>query len=663
MENQPFIKYRNLYVIPTFHSRIEFAKLVKEAFYQVYPDLIAVELPRNIKEEVIEASERLPFLSLIGYADSLKPKKLNFIPIDPGDSIIEAIRIGMEHGVEIEFIDFSVKDYHPENVLMPDDYALKDIGLAEFYDMINYNLSQYLKKEKEKLRKSIKFNEYIITGDQIEYENIEIDILREQYMASNLLELMSIYNRILFICGMAHWEDINFYLKNPELVEDVELDLIPHKYLKIYNIRGKDARFLLKELPYHTSKWLEFREDLSETIFNDINTPEELQDLLDSFDKSKHIEEILLKSKEQYQIEYREFINLHKLKVLFQYTRNLAVTEDRLLPNLFHLLSASKNVVDDDYAWKVLKTATHYPYDDESEKYDTLKLTTEGGYDPEGRYIKLRRSQPYYSQEQKEFPLAEKPEEKYPGEWRKKWEEGKWDTVSYPPEDKLEEDYFAFIRKKAIKNLKDQRIKIEEFKSSIKDGIAIKETIRDWGIKQKIYVKNEQQIQGKVDTLIVIFDEDDGEVEKYPYKLTWWAEHDKESNLAFYSTNPGEYLIGPGISHVEVGGLLSIFPPIYIEPIFKTYNDYLYQDVKNKAEHLLKAGILYSREKHIVYVSQKPPRKYFYSLAGVKHRNLVFIPLDNFSRESLKTIKHIHILAGKDKRRIAHKYIFLENKK
>ena len=129
--------------------------------------------------------------------------------------------------------------------------------------------------------------------------------------------------------------------------------------------------------------------------------------------------------------------------------------------------------------------------------------------------------------------------------------------------------------------------------------------------------------------------------------------------MAFYSTLPGAYLVGPGISHVEVGGLLSIFPAIFLRSVFDSYMDHEYKDTKNKAERLLKAAILYSKEKYIAYVAERPPRKYFYSLAGIKNRELVYIPLDNFSKESLKTIKHIHILAGRNKRRIAHHYIFL----
>ena len=74
---------------------------------------------------------------------------------------------------------------------------------------------------------------------------------------------------------------------------------------------------------------------------------------------------------------------------------------------------------------------------------------------------------------------------------------------------------------------------------------------------------------------------------------------------------------------------------------------------------MLKAAILYSKEHYIAYVAKEPPRKYFFSLAGIKSRELIYIPLDNFSKESLKSIKHIHILAGKDKRKFAHQYIFL----
>ena len=661
MDESPYIKYKNIHVIPTFHSRIEFAKLARTALFKVFPDVIAVELPNNIRDEIIEAIERLPFLSLIGYADTLNPKKLNFIPIDPGDSIIEGIRLGLEHNIPVDFIDLSVKDYDPPNIMLPDDYSINRVGLIEFYKKISEYFEKDFKKRKKKIRNDVNLEDFLKNqGDpEKNFDFLEKDILREKYIAAHLLKMMPLYHRILFIVGMAHWENVKYYLENPQNIKDVELNLIPHKYIKLYNIKSSDSRFLLREIPYHTYQWLKFRKKYSKNVLDTIETPNELYKVLDSYNKLDHIKNIFLKAKYAYEEEFKEFVDLHKLKTLFQYSRNLSLTEYRLLPNLYQLLISSKNIVDDDYAWKVMEKATKYPYDDESDKYETLKLSVEGGYDPNGKYIKLRRHYPYNYEKEREVPLKKKPQEKYPGEWKDKWEEGKWETVSWPPEDIIEEDYFAFIRKKAIKNLKNQRIKIEEFKSSLMDGIAIKETIRNWAFKKKIYVQNIQQIQGKIDTIVVIFDKDNGETEKYSYKLTWWAEHDRESDMAFYATNPGEYIIGPGITHVEIGGLLSIFPARFLRSIFSPYMDFEFRDVKNKAERLLKAAILYSKERYIAYIASEPPRNYFYSLAGVKNRELVYIPLDNFSKESLKTIKHLHILAGSDKREIAHNYILL----
>jgi hypothetical protein len=662
MDKNPFIKFRNIYVIPTFHSRIEFAKLVRTALFKVFPDIIAVELPNNIQDEVLEAIHRLPFLSLIGYADTLNPKRLNFIPIDPGDSIIESVRIGLEHNIPIEFIDLSVSEYLPPSLKLPDDYAINQIGLSQFYKQIAKYFQNELRNEKDTLREKVNLEDFLENMENVEkkYSINEKDILREKYMAAHLLKLMSIYHRVLLIIGMAHWENVKYYIEHPEKIEDINLKLSPYKYVKIYNIKGSDARFLLRELPYHTFKWLKFREEFSKEKLDSLETSEELERILNSYNKIEQIKEILIQAKYNYEEEFKEFVDLHRLKTLFQYSRNLSLADQRLLPNLFHLLITSKNIVDDDFAWKVLEKATKYPYNDESDNYETLKMTFEGGYDPNGKYIKLRRHHPYSYGKEKEVPLKEKPEEKYPGEWRDKWENSKDYTVSWPPEDILEEDYFAFIRKKTIKNLKNQRIKVEEFKSSLMDGIAIKETVRNWAFKKNIYVQNIQQVQGKIDTIVVIFDIDDDEIEKYPYKLTWWAEHERESDMAFYSTNPGDYVIGPGITHVEVGGLLSIFPAIFLRSIFDPYMDYEYHDTKNKAERLLKAAIIYSKERYIAYVAKEPPRKYFYSLAGIKNRDLIYIPIDNFSKDSLKTIKHIHILAGRDKRKIAHNYIFLE---
>ncbi|MFX1502317.1 MAG: hypothetical protein ACFFDH_15260, partial [Promethearchaeota archaeon] len=212
MDENPHIKFKNIYVIPTFHSRIEFAKLVQTALFKVFPDVIAVELPNNVQDEVIEATERLPYLSLIAYADTLNPKKMNFIPIDPGDSIIEGIRIGLEHSIPIQFIDLSVSEYLPPSFKLPDDFAISQIGLHKFYEQVSEYFKKEIKDKKDKFRKKVNLEEFLENQGNFDkdYDYTQKDILREKYMAAHLLKMIPLYHRILLIIGMAHWENVKY---------------------------------------------------------------------------------------------------------------------------------------------------------------------------------------------------------------------------------------------------------------------------------------------------------------------------------------------------------------------------------------------------------------------------------------------------------------------
>lgn len=101
-------QYQNIYVIPSFHSKIQFACEVRKLFFKINPDIIAVELPESVREKVIEGINHLPNISVVMYEEKAK-KKYAYVPIDPADSIIEAIRLGLEYDLPIKFIDLDVK--------------------------------------------------------------------------------------------------------------------------------------------------------------------------------------------------------------------------------------------------------------------------------------------------------------------------------------------------------------------------------------------------------------------------------------------------------------------------------------------------------------------------------------------------------------------------
>src|SRR5262249_56166199 len=90
----------------------------------------------------------------------------------------------------------------------------------------------------------------------------------------------------------------------------------------------------------------------------------------------------------------------------------------------------------------------------------------------------------------------------------------------------------------------------------------------------------------------------------YTPRVTWYAEHDEESTLAFYSTDPMKNLVGPGIAQAEYGGALFLFPP---RPIPDVWTDRRLDFTDTLEERLLAAAFFPSRARPVPLVSPKAP--------------------------------------------------------
>ncbi|MFX0137659.1 MAG: hypothetical protein ACFFDN_28730, partial [Candidatus Hodarchaeota archaeon] len=129
-------QYQNIYAVPSFHSKIQFACEVRMLFFKINPEVIAVELPEGVREKVLEGVNHLPYISVVMYEER-KKKKYAYVPIDPGDSIIEAIRLGLEYKKPIEFVDLDVKNYRNKQFTYGfDDYSIIKIGLNKYYELL-----------------------------------------------------------------------------------------------------------------------------------------------------------------------------------------------------------------------------------------------------------------------------------------------------------------------------------------------------------------------------------------------------------------------------------------------------------------------------------------------------------------------------------------------
>jgi hypothetical protein len=265
--------------------------------------------------------------------------------------------------------------------------------------------------------------------------------------------------------------------------------------------------------------------------------------------------------------------------------------------------------------------------------------------------ILLRRRLPRKKARLRPVGLRGRKKEAFPGEWELD-SDRRWSICSYPPEDLVIEDYGEFLRKKGKSILSQERARTEPFTTSLLDGIDLRETIRNWH-EQKIYVQSFQKISGEVGAVVLIFDEDRDN--RYPFTMTWLGEHQNESDMAFYATDPREHLVGPGIGRAEYGGFLMSLPPLRMIDVW-TDPDYNFAD--NKPERLLLAGLDYSLEKLVVYVAARPPRSIFRAIAGRLGRKIVYIPIGQLSPVALKKIRVLHVLDSHDRRETAREYIW-----
>jgi hypothetical protein len=222
---------------------------------------------------------------------------------------------------------------------------------------------------------------------------------------------------------------------------------------------------------------------------------------------------------------------------------------------------------------------------------------------------------------------------------------------SHVPEDVSIEQFNAHVRAKTLKILLEDFAHHEPFTTSVKDGIDIRETLRNWHTN-RIYVKELPPSRGKIDTVIIIFDE--GHDERYPHHTTWYAEHGEESTLTFYATDPFEDLIGPGIARCRYGGLSLLFPPRHLPDIFTLTHD---MNLPNLAARLTYGGLLFSQERVVAYLADRKPGVVIRTLAGRLKKHLVWIPLASFSNETLRRLRKFHILNGKEVRTWATRFI------
>jgi len=639
------IQHGRLVGVPSFHSCLEFALQVREAFFTHHPVAICVELPTTLASEVIEAVKHLPNVSIIGYGAPEATKQV-FIPIDPADSIIESVRLALDFDIPVEFIDLPLGEAPPPLTGLPDEYALQGVSLSRFYSTLS---------QADALAPTL------VIPDA-HNDSLPFPTERERFMAWNLERVLreNPEGPILFTCGMTHWAPVTQLIGN--LGAYTPPADFPSSYAKIYNVHPDSIYRVLREIPYVIGLYEQER-DRATKVYGERDPAKAIF----PFDRYSTLPEIFFHAHDHYRQMYRETLSIAQFRQLFQYARNLALIGRKLIPHLFEIVSATKNVFNDDYASIVFDIAARYPWVDRDNKYPFIQLV-DNPQQVEGS-VALQRHLPVEEGTPAKITLKRRPRESRPGAWKEAWgESSRGDLVSWPPEDVIFEDYMQFCRVKAKRFLKSRQTLIQEFTTNFLDGIAIKETLQNWW-RKKIFVKEERPLQGDVGPIVAIFAED-ASTEEYPWEFEWYAEHPHESDLCLYATAPEARIIGPRIAQIEVGGLLSVYPPVGFDQLYNPWQPYFFgRDffkaletyAQTRAEKLLVAAIFNAtrEQKYVAYIAAKQPRPQLMAFAEQRGHHIVFLPINSFSPSSIKKLRRLHVLKGRVTRNYAGQYIFL----
>lgn len=610
-------------VLPIIHGSGDFAIEVRRVMLSERFDCLAVPLPPSFQKDVERAIGFLPGISAVMQEEgktynggdwspeSAKPdeeesRTFSYVPIDPCQGVIAALRIALQERMPRAFIDLETDDFQSYEGVFPDPYALK-------------------------MTKADLFAAAVLPAIGPVPEGQPKD--RVRYMAERLRELEEHHQSILFLCSILDWPWVkDAYFDKLECT--AENDLV--EPTNLYAADPTSLMFLLGEMPFITGLYERARQELDDDENLSIDG----------------IKELLLAARDRYQSERKSRarkITPKLLSVYFSYVRNLALIERRMTPDLYTMVIAAQQIMGDHFAIFLTEVAHRYPYTDLM-PFPMFKMGLGKGRLPDGDVVRLKNRLPGQSRTWRTCELKPLPPKPQQEQWERSW--NPYGQCSWPPEDQSIEKFRTHVKDVAMALLGNDLARTEKFSTSLKDGLDIRETLRNWHTGD-LYVKIFPPAMGSLDCVIMLFDSP-ADPRDYPWRITWHAEHHDESTLAFFATDYHQEMVGPGIALSTYGGGMFLFPP---RPIPEVWADSRFDFTDTLEERLIAAGCYHSREKHVAILSEGVPGPGWRRLArhfGVK---LVHVPLSRFSQATIQQLRMFHVLNGHHIRTYASHFI------
>lgn len=591
---------------PVVHGSGDVAQEVRRTLLSRHFDCLAVPLPGAFQNEVERAIDLLPRVQLVAQPEA-DGETASFVPIDPCQPVIAGLRVAIQEHMARAFIDLEVAHYEPYTEPTPDPYALKRVEPARFAAAI------------------------------LPYVNPPAPDSQRQHrlrrMAFELHRLELEYESILFLPAIQDWPFVRDAYRERAPYTEHERSWNPPR---AYTVTPETLAFMLGELPFVTWLYEKRRGELR----SDANLS------LDG------VKELLLEARDRWRQARTwggNWVTPQLLSACLQYIRNLTLLDGRLTPDLYTLVVAAKQTAGDAFAIQLLETAKQYPPQPQPPEFGAARMGVDAAVLGDGSAVQMVSRLPGPPLVWRPLPLKPQPDRRRQQRWAQTWDP--YRQCSWPPEDERLESFNAHVREQARALLAEDLVRTEKFTSSLKDGLDIRETLRNWHTGN-LYVREVPPSRGSVEVVVFLF-EDPVDDARYSWCSTWYAEHEEESTLVFCATPFAEQLIGPGVALARYGGLFLLFPPRLIPDIWSD------PDLQRGtlADRLVAGALLCSSERHVVLVAPRPPRAAWRLLARHLRRKIVYIPLSRFSGQTIERLRHFHVLNGREVRSYAAQFV------
>ncbi|MGE3164840.1 MAG: hypothetical protein AB7O52_08035 [Planctomycetota bacterium] len=663
-----WLRYQNIECVPVIHGRLAFAIEVRRRLLARRYDAVAIELPPTLAAAVEEALELLPRVTFVTYCD--QPRFLAghgssefagagdspvtyYVPIQPADGMIEALRIAIGERLPRYFVDADVDDFDSARTTLPDPQCLHTIGVGQYFEQCLPLLARH--------------------------PHSDLDACREGHMAARLRELQREHRGpILFVCGLAHWSHIRRHLEAGTGALHAGRGVAEE--LTIYLADGRSVPHLVGEIPYLAAAYEKHRSGWD----------------LHDFDATDGLKSLLFAARDAY-LEYFPDsvspIGLQALRTTLDFARRMTVRRGFLIPDTYTLTVAANGVIGNDFALVLLETAQSYPWNPHedgggwvfgsghsagaagpepgavgpntgSARHDSTDPRDDADGStryPHGAIAGSRADLDGYETVVRsrapgtDFTYGRLRLERRPDLRRRRQYEVQWDPhrqCSWPPEDLVIENFRDYVGRRALSLAKVAVARSEPFTTSYLDGLDLRASLRDV-VERRVFVREEPRTPGGVGALVMVFEEDDFG-ERYPWRSTWMAENHNESTLAFYATDFMQDILGPGVARARYGGCMLIFPPIGIPDV---WGDLRFERARTPSERLLLAAIYWAQDHFVVHVGGRPPSDGVKAEARRRSKHILHLPLTTFSSSTLERLRRVHVLNGQEVRSWAKWFI------